>query len=287
MGRARTLERRKEREQQKKRQRQLTLVVGGVVIAVVAFAIILLINQPAEAPIPAEAVSRYEGIAQSRTEEGFPKLGNDAAPAKVVEYSSFDCPSCAKFHDDTWPGVLERIKNNEVQFTYIPYWGTGGIANGLGAAHAAICAGEQGQFWPFHDALFDWQTKYANTAFSQNRFVGGITNLGLDKGQWDSCIASALPGQVTDAARSAFTLQGVTGTPALFVNGAIVPEASGGALSQAIDAALAQAGGVPTPIVEATSEATAEATQAINADATAEATQAVSADATAESTPAQ
>ena len=106
MGRARTLERRKEREQQKKRQRQITLLVGGAVVAVVAFAIILLINQPAEAPIPAEAVSRYEGIPQSKTEEGFPKLGNDAAPVKVAEYSSFDCPDCAKFHEDTWPRVL-------------------------------------------------------------------------------------------------------------------------------------------------------------------------------------
>ena len=272
MGRARTLERRKEREQQKKRQRQIILLVGAVVVAVVAFAIVLLINQPAEAPIPAEAVSRYEGIPQSKTEEGFPTLGNEAAPVKVTEYSSFDCPHCAEFHEGTWPALLERIRNNEVQFTYVPYWGTGGIANGLGAAQSAICAGEQGMFWPFHDALFDWQTKYANTAFSQNRFVGGVANLGLDKGQWDSCIASGLPGKVTDAAKNAFTLQGVTGTPALFVNGAIVPEASGGALNQAIDAALAQSGGVPTPVVEATSEATVEATQAVKADATAEAT---------------
>ncbi|MEZ4667254.1 MAG: thioredoxin domain-containing protein [Anaerolineae bacterium] len=272
MGRARTMERRKEREQQKKRQRQMTLLIGGVIVAVVAFAIILLINQPAEAPIPTNAVSRYDGIPQGKTEDGFPTLGNESAPVKVTEFSSFDCPHCAEFHEGTWPQILERIKNNEVFFTYVPHSGTGGIANGLGAAQAAICAGEQGKFWPFHDALFDWQVKYLNTAFSQNRLVSGVANLNLDKAQWDSCIASAIPGKVTDAARNAFQLQNVAGTPALYVNGEVVPEASGGALSQAIDAALAAAGGVPAPVVEPTTEATIEPTQAVNAEATAEST---------------
>lgn len=277
MGRTRTLERRKEREQQKKRQRQITFAVGGVVVAVIAIVIVLLISAPAEAPIPQGATTRYQGIAQSYSDKGFPILGKDNAPVKVTEYSSFDCSSCAQFHSGTWPQLLDRIRKNEVQFTYVPVYGTGAIQNGEGAAKAAICAGDQGAFWPYYDALFTWQTTYANTAFSQNRFVGGVNALGLDKGKWDQCIGSSLPSTVVAAAMSAFKLQGVAGTPALLVNGNVVDVASNVSLMDAIDQALVAAGGVPAevtaeattqPTVEKTAEATVEVTSEVTAEAT-------------------
>jgi protein-disulfide isomerase len=275
------MERRKEREQQKKRQRQLTFIIGGVVVVVLAVVIVLLITVPAEAPIPNGTATRYQGIAQSVNDKGFPVLGNDNAPVKVTEYSSFDCPHCAEFHEGTWPQVLDRIRKGEVQFTYVPVYGTGGIQNGQGAAKAAICAGDQGQFWQMHDALFSWQTTYANTAFSQNRFVGGVNGLGLDKGKWDQCLTSGHADTVISAAMDTFRLQNVAGTPALLVNGTVVDTASNVSLMAAIDSALQAAGGVP---VEVTAEATAEATQSTAAEVTAEATTQPSVEQTAEAT---
>ncbi len=277
MGRTRTLERRKEREQQKKRQRQLTFAIGGVVIAVVAVVIVLLITVPAEAPIPNGTATRYQGIDQSYNDKGFPVLGKDSAPVKVIEYSSFDCPHCADFHEGTWPQVLDTIRKGAVQFTYVPVYGTGGIQNGQGAAKAAICAGEQGQFWEMYDALFSWQKTYANTAFSQNRFTGGVNALGLDKGKWDACISSSKPETVITAAMEAFRLQNVAGTPALLVNGTVVDTASNVSLMDAINTALQAAGGIPA-------EVTAEATQSTAAEVTAEATTQPTVEKTAEAT---
>lgn len=291
MGRTRTLERRKEREQEKKRQRRLTFAIGGIVVAIIAVVIVLLITVPAEAPIPEGTLTRYEGIEQSTTDQGFPVLGRDIAPVKVVEYASFDCTHCRDFHEGTFPTLIDRIRNNEVQFTYVPVFGTGGIQNGEGAAKAAVCAGQQGKFWQFHDALFSWQGTYANTAFSQNRFVGGVNALGLDKGQWDSCVGSSYPTDVVNDAVEAFRLQGAQGTPALFVNGSAVDVASNVALYDAIDQALAAAGGVPVevtpeataPVVEATTEATVEATSETTTEPTVEATEEATAEATAAS----
>lgn len=280
MSRTRTMERRKEREQEKKRQRRLTYAIGGGIVAIVAVVIILLVTVPAEAPIPESALTRYEGIEQSTTDKGFPVLGKDSAPVKVIEYASFDCTHCRDFHEGTFGDLLTRIRNNEVQFTYVPVYGTGSIQNGEGASKAAICAGQQGKFWQYHDALYSWQGTYANTAFSQNRFVGGVNALGLDKGQWDACIASSLPGTVATAAVEAFRLQGATGTPALFVNGAAVDIASNVALFDAIDQALAAAGGVP---VEVTPEATAAVAEATAETITAPVTEAT-VEATAEAT---
>ena len=277
MGRTRTLERRKEREQQKKKQRQLYIAVGGVVIAVLAIVIVLLITVPADAPIPNGTATRYQGIAQSYSDKGFPVLGSTNAPVKVTEYSSFDCSHCADFHQSTWPLVLDTIRKGEVEFTYVPVYGTGGIQNGLGAAKAAICAGDQGKFWEMYDALFSWQTLYANTAFSQNRFVGGVNALGLDKAKWDQCVASDHPQTVADAAVNAFKLQGAAGTPALLVNGNIVDVASNVSLMDAINQAFTASGGIPA-------EVTAEATQPVAAEVTAEATTQPTIEKTAEAT---
>jgi protein-disulfide isomerase len=282
MGRARTVERRKEREQQKKRQRQTTILIGVGVVAVLAILLVVLINGPAEAPIPSDSVARYQDIPQSKSPEGFPILGNTNAPVKVIEYSSFDCPHCQEFHANAIPSIVDRARNGEIQLTYVPVYGTGGIANGQGAAQAAICAGEQGKFWEFHDALFTWQAAYANTAFSNNRLGAGISNLGIDKARWDSCMASDLPNNVISAAVDAGRVQNIPGTPTILVNGTVVASADLASVNTAIDQALAQAGPLAVPTVETTLQATAAA--AATVEATAEATIAASAETTAEAT---
>lgn len=282
MGRTRTVERRKEREQQRKRQRQTTIVIGVVVVAVIAAVLFFFVSQPAEAPIPEVSAARYEGLPQSKSEEGFPKVGSDDAPVKVVEYSSFDCPHCREFHETVMPGVIDRVRAGEVQFTFVPVYGTGGIANGQGAALAAVCAGEQDKFWEMQDALFTWQGLYANTAFSANRLSTGAANLGLDTNQWNQCMTSTLASDVVTAAIDAGQLQNIPGTPAIFVNGTIVQTPDLPSVNAAIDQALA--GQTPAQIEssgEATPEVTAEATTEAISEPTAEATVETTAEVTA------
>jgi len=47
---------------------------------------------------------------------------------------------------------------------------------------------------------FSWQITYANTAFSQNRFVGGVNALGLDSGKWNQCVSGGHPDTVITSA---------------------------------------------------------------------------------------
>ncbi|MBC7812788.1 MAG: thioredoxin domain-containing protein, partial [Burkholderiales bacterium] len=189
--RSRTVERREERQKERQRRRQLTILGVVAVIAVLAILFIVLANQPAEAPIPAESAATYDGIPQTISDEGFPQLGNPDAPVRVVEYASFDCSHCEEFHRTVVPDIVERVRAGEVLFTYAPMFGTGGIANGEGAAKAALCAGYQDAFWTFHDALFNWQTLYANQAFTSQRLSSGVDNLGIDKGAWNACMGSS------------------------------------------------------------------------------------------------
>ncbi len=288
MSRNRTIERRKEREQQRKRQRQFTILGGIVAVALLLGFIFLISSQHAEAPILEESLARYEGIPQSKNDQGFPVLGDANAPVNLIEYSSFACSACKSFHDESFPSLVERVKAGEVRVTYVPMYSTGGITNGLGAARAAVCAGEQDQFWAFHDALFDWQGIYVNTAFSENRLETGITNLGIDRAQWDACMAGALPGTVVEAAEQAAKLQNISSTPTVVVNGTIVQSPTLETVNQAIDAALAgaPAGAETTPeaTAEATNEVVDEATPTGDTEATAEATIAAETEVTAEAT---
>ncbi len=284
MGRSRTRERRLQREKEQRRQRQIALVVGLVVVAVVAAIVFFVAQQPAEAAISQEAIDLYAGIPQSETAEGFPVLGNPDAPVEVIEYSSFDCPHCRDFHETVTPSLVERVRAGEISFTYVPLYGTGGITNGEGAARAAICAGEQGQFWPMHSALFEWQGLYVNQAFAGSRLATGATNLGLDRGQWDTCFNSDATSAVINAARAKVaSMTEFTGTPFVTVNGTTVsPEAN--VIRTAIDNALATSSDPIVPLSEVTAEATVEATTQVTEAPTEAATEVVTEEATAEAT---
>lgn len=280
MSRTRTRERRKERERAKQRQRQTSIVIGIVAVAVVAVFLFIIASQPAEAPVSEEVLARYDGLAQSKTTEGFPVLGDPNAPVKVVEYSSFDCPHCREFHDQAVPALIDRVRAGDINFTYVPVYGTGGIPNGQGAARAAVCAGEQGAFWQYHDTLFNWQGTFANQAFSQNRLASGVSTLGLNQDTWNTCMSGTLPDTVITAALTSAQSLGDSfqGTPTILVNGA-VSALDLSAINTAIDTALAAA---PRP--EATVETTAEATAEATMEATAEATMEATAEATVEAT---
>ena len=84
-----------------------------------------------------------------------PTLGDPHAPVLIVEFSDFTCGYCGRFYRQTFPALKTRyFESGKVRFAYRDYprdeegWG-------LVAAHAARCAGEQGQFWEMHNRLFD------------------------------------------------------------------------------------------------------------------------------------
>lgn len=280
-GRSRTIERRKEREREQRRQRQTYLAIGLAVVAVVVVVMIALSNLPADAPIPETALTRYVGLQVSRSAEGYPRLGNPDAPVQVVEYSSFACPACQSFHENSLQGLIDRVRTGDILLTYVPMFSTGSVANGEGAALAAVCAAEQDGFWPFHDVLFDWQTRFGNQAFTQARMGTAISNLGLDRAAFEACLRTGTPGAVTQAAEAeAAAVPGFTGTPAITVNG-VITAADLTTINAAIDQALTLAGTTPEATAEATTEATSEAT----GEATVESTAAVEATTEATSEP--
>ena len=240
---SRTREARQRRQKQRRQNKGLLALMGIVVVAIVAIAVVIVSNQPVEAHIPAELSARYEDIARSYSSEGYPRLGATDAPVTVEEYASFACPGCEAFHSDSFDAVLERVRAGQVLFTYVPLQ-TGSVPNAPGASRAALCAGQQTMFWEMHDILFDWQTRYGNTAFSQNRLLAGVEQLGLISSAFTDCFNSA----ATSATLSAAQNEEVSTTPTIRVNGVTMEQGasipSTEAILQAIDDATPAEWGV-------------------------------------------
>ena len=253
---SRTREARQRRQQQRRRSQRLYVLIAIVVVAVVAVAVFVVSNQPVEAHIPESLSARYEGVQRSYSRDGYPRLGDPNAPVTVEEYSSFACPGCEVFHSESFQDVLDRVKAEQILFTYVPLQ-TGSVPNAEGAARAALCAGQQGMFWEMHDVLFDWQTRYGNTAFSQNRLLAGVEQLGLSSVAFTSCFNSA---DITDALNAALNEE-VSGTPTIRVNGVTVD--GGGAIPTAVTILAAIDDATPDNWARASEDvAPAQATQA-------------------------
>ena len=163
-------------------------------------------------------------------------LGPVDAPVAIVEFSDFECPYCKRFHIEILPRILEAYKGKiryvfrDFPLTRIhPYAGK--------AAEAARCAGEQGKFWEYAEALFKDEEELRPSTFTQI-----AADLGLDQNTFQACLDS---GKYADAVQQ--DLQdglrlGVQGTPTFFINGQMLAGAHPfSRFREVIDAALAPA----------------------------------------------
>lgn len=176
-----------------------------------------------EAPIPIPALERYANLETSYTVEGFPTLGDPNASILMEDFSSFSCVHCQDFYTYSFLGLIEDyIASGAVYFVYIPIYTTGHIPNGFEANSAALCAGEQGYFFPYAEMLYDWHLRYDVDAFLEERLRQGTINMGLDVEEWDDCMASGRPGGVLQTALQVMADRGYSSTPTVLIDNEFV-----------------------------------------------------------------
>ncbi len=82
------------------------------------------------------------------------------------------------------------------------------------AAEAALCAHEQGEFWAYHDRLFENQGALGTESLKQV-----AADLGLDTGKFNECVDSGeFRTAVQEELQEAAAL-GLDSTPSFFING--------------------------------------------------------------------
>ncbi|PIR87953.1 MAG: hypothetical protein COU10_01785 [Candidatus Harrisonbacteria bacterium CG10_big_fil_rev_8_21_14_0_10_45_28] len=87
-------------------------------------------------------------------------LGDPNAPVLMVEFGDYQCPFCAQlFREAEHDIIVQYVNTGKVKLVYRDYPLYAKHPAALPAALAAECAGEQGAYWQYHDALFENQNK--------------------------------------------------------------------------------------------------------------------------------
>ena len=208
--------------------------------------------------VQAQSGNRYDGLPQTLSLQGFPQLGYPSALVNVKIYAAFDDPASGQLWAQTFDKLLQRVRNGEVDVTFIPLFGQGSIAGGRGAARASICANAQNVFWPYADQLFAWQSQFGADAFSGDRLLNGALALGVNEGQWGECFTSEGPDTIlNDAQRAASSEATFTNTPYVVV-GDSPSLTDADSLNFTIDLVLKQANNSLATQTAATPEATSD-----------------------------
>lgn len=142
--------------------------------------------------------------------------GNENSDIKLVEYSDLQCPACAAFEP-----ILTDILNeygDKLSFEYkhfpLPIHNFSQVA-----AQAAEAAGQQDNFFPYHDLLFANQETWSTSPNPQALFIGYADTLGLDIPKFKRQLNSSLIRDKVKADAAEARDKGLTGTPTFFLNG--------------------------------------------------------------------
>lgn len=181
-----------------------------------------------------------------------PFLGPKDAKVTAVVFADYQCPYCgafsgynqeivkymqdsAKKRGTTWEPteinlIKDYVKTGKVKLVFkdYPFLDQSSDAKESHlAAEAAWCAGEQGKYWEFHDYLFSHQKGENEGTFSKDNLKKIAITVGLKASDFNTCFDGGKYQKKVDDAQVYGQGVGVNGTPALFVNGKMVP---GGAI---------------------------------------------------------
>jgi len=145
-----------------------------------------------------------------------PRKGPVTAPVTIVEFSDYQCPYC-KQAQSTLREVMGRY-GDRVSLVYkdfpLPIH-----PEAHRAAQAARCAGDEGKFWEYQDALF------AASSFDSGALSDIARRVGVDGARLQDCVASARHTAAVDADVKQGQTLGITATPSFLINGIFLPGA--------------------------------------------------------------
>ena len=147
-----------------------------------------------------------------KIEPGAYALGREDAPVVLVEFTDLECPVCQRFHATAF-GQLKRdyVDTGKVRFVSrdlpLPMHHFA-----LDAAVAARCAGVQGKFWDFRDAILS-----RGIPPTPEELTAAGHKVGLDMDTFVRCqksgqFAEDIQRDADEAARA-----GINGTPAFVI----------------------------------------------------------------------
>lgn len=137
--------------------------------------------------------------------------GDVQSQVTVVEFADFECPACASAAMSMEAAKAKYGDRVLFAFRHFPL---SFHKKAMPAAIYAQCAGRQGKFWEFHDALFS-APRQLEDADLRERAV----KLGFDVEKMKSCVIDPAIRSEVEADMALAKEIGVSGTPSFYING--------------------------------------------------------------------
>jgi protein-disulfide isomerase len=140
------------------------------------------------------------------------RIGGTGLPVTVVVFSDFQCPACRLLADN-----LETVRKKHPRQIGVVYrhYPLPNHPHAASAARASECAGRQGRFEAYHNALFQEQTSIGDTSWIRFAMRAQVPDsAAFSECMGDSRMSAAVERDLRDAEQL-----GVMGTPTLLING--------------------------------------------------------------------
>jgi len=164
----------------------------------------------------------------------------NSVKVKVVIYSDPQCHACYRLTTEVEPGLVARYGNNpqvSIETKYAPFMGQLSSTT----SQAILCAGDQGKYSVFRDAILAAWDLQGAAAYSQSALDAAAGSLGLNLATFDSCIVTGKYRQTVSDNLIAAGQLNIDQYPTIFVNDVrIIGVQPLDVFTSAIDAALAK-----------------------------------------------
>ncbi len=208
--------RQRERPNQGRRFSKVGLyLIAGVVVLACVVAVVLA--GTANEQEPAEQALDYSGIPAAWQNRNV--LGDPDAPVTVQAWEDFRCPACAAFNQRVKPGLVENyIASGQVKLEFHHFPLQQHEPGASLAAQASECAADQGQFWVYHDRVFE-ATASGPSAFLMERLIDYAAELELDEASFTSCLTNQTHLITISESLQQARTDGHNSTPTVLVDG--------------------------------------------------------------------
>jgi protein-disulfide isomerase len=190
-------------------------VVAAVGIGAVGISVSSASGNAAIAPVAVEGLDDLERLVELAKGE---TKGDENAPVTIIEFGDFQCPGCQAWATQVKPQVeLAYVESGKAKLVFYDWPIVNGHPNAFFAARASRCAADQDMYWEYHDNLFRNQARWAAMTSPASAFVDYAETLGLDAGEFSSCLHSDQHAELVTANMELGNQLGVNGTPTIYV----------------------------------------------------------------------
>ncbi|MFZ6015943.1 MAG: thioredoxin domain-containing protein [Patescibacteria group bacterium] len=145
-----------------------------------------------------------------------PIQGPASSKVTLIEFLDYQCPACGMYHNTVILPIREKYKDR-IRYAIRQFPLPDLHPNAMDAAIASVCADAQNKFFEMSDLMFENQNKLATPDL-----IGYANQLGLDVPAFSDCLGNPDARKKVLFDRDAGNDLGVTGTPTLIINNAMV-----------------------------------------------------------------